>query len=61
MGIKEEIAATGLDQAISANIWANKFRLYLHDRNLTDDENILKYLVLVQVNFIKTSSKNVFI
>jgi len=48
LGIKEDIAATGLDQAISANLWANKFRVYLRERNLTDDENILKFLVLVQ-------------
>lgn len=48
MGVKEDIAATGLDQAISVHLWANKFRLYLRERNLTDDENILKFLVLVQ-------------
>jgi len=48
MAVKEDITAAKLDQTIAADPWAEKFRLYLRERNLVDDENILKFLVLVQ-------------
>ena len=36
-------------QAITASPWVDKFRAYLKRMKLEDDENILKFLILVQV------------
>jgi hypothetical protein len=49
MSVPEEISSSSLDEAITSCPWAKTFRAYLRQRNLKDDENILKFLVLVQV------------
>ena len=49
MAVKDKITIVTVDQAITSNPWANKFRAYLRRMQLEDDENILKFLVLVQV------------
>ena len=49
MAVKDKITIVTVDQAITSNPWANKFRAYLRRMKLEDDENILKFLVLVQV------------
>jgi len=48
IGVKDDITAATVDQVIGANPWANKFRQYLKSRNLSDDETILRFLVLIQ-------------
>ena len=49
MAVKDEINVGTIDQAIMASPWAEKFRAYLRRMKLEDDENILKFLILVQV------------
>ena len=49
MAVKDEINVGTIDQAITASPWADKFRAYLRRLKLEDDENILKFLILVQV------------
>ena len=49
MAVKDEINVGTVDQAITASPWADKFRAYLRRLKLEDDENILKFLILVQV------------
>jgi len=48
IGVKDDISPATVDQVIGASPWANKFRLYLKSRNLSDDETILRFLVLIQ-------------
>ena len=48
IGVKDDISAATVDQVIGTSPWANKFRLYLKSRNLSDDETILRFLVLIQ-------------
>ena len=49
MAVKDEINVGMIDQAIMASPWVEKFRAYLRRMKLEDDENILKFLILVQV------------
>ena len=49
MAVRDDISAATVDQAITASPWADKFRAYLRRMNLQDDENIFRFLVLVQV------------
>ena len=49
MAVKDEINVGALEQAITSSPWADKFRAYLRKMKLEDDENILKFLILVQV------------
>ena len=49
MAVKDEINMRTIDQAIMASPWVEKFRAYLRRMKLEDDENILKFLILVQV------------
>jgi len=55
MAVKDEINVGTVDQAITASPWADKFRAYLRRLKLEDDENILKFLILVQP--LKLSAK----
>merc|ERR1719334_1877701 len=48
IGVKDDVSSTTVDQIIGSNPWAHKFRQYLKSRNLTDDETILRFLVLIQ-------------
>lgn len=48
VGVKDDISAATVDQVIGSSPWANKFRLYLKSRNLSGDETILRFLVLIQ-------------
>merc|ERR1712128_172566 len=48
IGVKDDISAATVDQVIGDSPWANKFRLYLKSRNLSDDETMLCFLVLIQ-------------
>ena len=49
MAVKDEINVGAIEQAITSSPWADKFRAYLRRMKLEDDENILKFLILVQV------------
>ena len=49
MAVRDEINMGMIDQAIMASPWVEKFRAYLRRMKLEDDENILKFLILVQV------------
>ena len=49
MAVRDEINMGTMDQAIMASPWVEKFRAYLRRMKLEDDENILKFLILVQV------------
>ena len=49
MAVKDEINVGTVEQAITASPWTDKFRAYLRRMKLEDDENILKFLILVQV------------
>ena len=49
MAVKDEINMGTIEQAIMASPWVEKFRAYLRRMKLEDDENILKFLILVQV------------
>ena len=49
MAVRDEINMGTIDQVIMASPWAEKFRAYLRRMKLEDDENILKFLILVQV------------
>ena len=49
MAVKDEINVGAIEQAITSSPWADKFRAYLRKMKLEDDENILKFLILVQV------------
>merc|ERR1712037_972363 len=55
MAVKDEINVGALEQAITSSPWADKFRAYLRRLKLEDDENILKFLILVQP--LKLSAK----
>merc|ERR1719266_2331562 len=55
MAVKDEITVGSVDQAITASPWVDKFRAYLKRMKLEDDENILKFLILVQP--LKLSAK----
>merc|ERR1712233_179338 len=48
MAVKDEITVGSVDQVITSSPWADKFRAYLRRMKLEDDENILKFLILVQ-------------
>jgi len=48
IGVKDDISSATVDQVIGDSPWANKFRQYLKSRNLSDDETILRFLVMVQ-------------
>merc|ERR1712080_509822 len=48
MAVKDEINVRAIDLAITSSPWAEKFRAYLRRMKLEDDENILKFLILVQ-------------
>lgn len=48
IGVKDDISAATVDQMIGVSPWANKFRQYLKSRNLSGDETILRFLVLIQ-------------
>jgi len=48
MAVKDEINVGTVEQAITASPWTDKFRAYLRRMKLEDDENILKFLILVQ-------------
>ena len=49
MAVRDEINMGTIEQAIMASPWVEKFRAYLRRMKLEDDENILKFLILVQV------------
>jgi len=55
MAVKDEINVGTVEQAITASPWTDKFRAYLRRMKLEDDENILKFLILVQP--LKLSAK----
>ena len=56
MAVKDEINVGAIDQAITSSPWTDKFRAYLRRMKLEDDENILKFLILVQVLNIRNTT-----
>merc|ERR1712038_2231604 len=48
MAVRDEVNMGTIEQAIMASPWVGKFRAYLRRMKLEDDENILKFLILVQ-------------
>lgn len=46
--VTKDVKEMDLEQIIMDSPWANRFRQYLRNRSLEDDENILKFLVMVQ-------------
>ena len=51
MQIKSEVSISSVDSIIEAHDWSRQFRKYLRDRNLSDDENILRSVQQVLKNF----------
>lgn len=47
MQIKSDVSSSTVNSVIESSQWANKFRQYLRERKLSDDENILRFLVLI--------------
>ena len=40
--IKNDVSSSTVNSVIETSQWANKFRQYLRERKLSDDENILR-------------------
>merc|ERR1712106_532006 len=51
-----DIGVDDLEKLIEDSPWIRSFRKYLRDRNLTDDENILKFIIMIKP--LKTLSLN---
>jgi len=48
MCVKDDITSATVDHVIENYPWSSKFTQYLRARNLSDDETILRFLVLIQ-------------